>query len=316
MATDLATKKKNLLETASTRLSELLSKQVAAMPKGFNQTRFLQNCMAVLRDTKDIEKFTPEEIALALIRGAYLGLDFFRQECYVVAYGGQLKFQTDYKGEVKLAKMYAAKRIRHLYAKNVREGDCLDIKIMDGNPKVNFAPIEFNDKPVLGAFAVVVYEDGSLEYDTMSLKEIEHVRRHYSKAADGPAWKKSPEEMYKKTVLRRLCKLIHLEFENPDQELAYAEGGSFQLPVEEPDDKTGKINKDPFQASDPEISEAEIVEAQKPAPAVTPEPAPQAWSPEYKKRFDRMKQHNPQLEDWQIEAILSEEDEYHDSKPQ
>ena len=43
-------------------------------------------------------------------------------------------------------------------------------------------------------------------YETMSTFDIEETRTNYSKQAGGQAWTKSTGEMYKKTVLRRLCK--------------------------------------------------------------------------------------------------------------
>lgn len=42
---------------------------------------------------------------------------------------------------------------------------------------------------------------------------------------DSQAWKSSTGEMYKKTVLRRLCKLIDLDFDNIEQQKAYEDGG-------------------------------------------------------------------------------------------
>lgn len=66
-------------------------------------------------------------------------------------------------------------------------------------------------------------------YDTMSAEEIENVRNTYSKAKDSKAWKSSTGEMYKKTVLRRLCKLIDLDFDNIEQQKAYIAGGDVEF---------------------------------------------------------------------------------------
>lgn len=63
----------------------------------------------------------------------------------------------------------------------------------------------------------MVFKDGSMLYDTMGKEEIENVRNTYSKAANSQAWVSSTGEMYKKTVLRRLCKLIDLDFDNIEQ---------------------------------------------------------------------------------------------------
>ena len=43
--------------------------------------------------------------------------------------------------------------------------------------------------------------------------------------ANSTAWKCTKGEMYKKTVLRRLCKFVDLDFDNVDQMKAYEDGG-------------------------------------------------------------------------------------------
>lgn len=89
---------------------------------------------------------TPESVYLALAKGAYLGLDFFNGECYAIPYSGEVNFQTDYKGEIKLAKTYSRNPIKDIYAKNVREGDFFEEIIESGKQSVNFRPVPFSDK--------------------------------------------------------------------------------------------------------------------------------------------------------------------------
>lgn len=210
-------------------LEKLLEAKVNALPKGFNQTRFLQNCMTVLQDTKGIEKVEPKTVARTMLKGAFLGLDFFNRECYAIPYGNSLQFQTDYKGEIKLAKKYSINPIKDIYAKLVREGDDFQEEISDGKQTISFKPKAFNNGTILGAFAVALFKDGSMMYETMSVEEMEHVRNKFSKMANGQAWKDSTGEMYKKTVLRRLCKLIELDFDTIEQKQAFDEGSGLEF---------------------------------------------------------------------------------------
>jgi recombination protein RecT len=78
-------------------------------------------------------------------------------------------------------------------------------------------------------FAVVLFQDGSMLYETMSKEEIELVRDMFSKQSKGQAWTKSFGEMARKTVLRRLCKHINLDFDNIEQQKAWEDGGDLQL---------------------------------------------------------------------------------------
>jgi len=255
------------LSIVQDNLSGLLRTKADALPKNFNETRFIQNCITVLKDTQGIEKVLPQSIGLTLLKGAFLGLDFFQRECYAIPYGNELKFQTDYKGEVKLCKLYGEPKIKEIYAKLVREGDILTEKIENGTQQINFEPIPFNDNPITGAFAVVVYENGSLISEMMSVAEIEKTRDTFSKMPKGKAWTNSFGEMCKKTVLRRLTKNITLVFENDHQDKAYDEGSDANF-IE----KEIPTISDPFlDATDAEIKEEVKEESEYPEPTTFPE---------------------------------------------
>lgn len=224
------------LEDIQNNLSQLLTKKKEALPPGFNQQRFVLNCMTVINDMlKDskkreaLNKVNPQTIPLCLIKGAYLGLDFMNGECYAIPYGNTMNFQTDYKGEIKVCKALSKDPIKDIYAKVVREGDFYEEAVESGVQTVNFKPVPFSGKPVIGAFAIVLYKDGTMKYDSMSKEEIEKTRDVYSKAKGSQAWKESTGEMYKKTVIRRLSKLIDKNMDNIEQIRAYEEGSGFEF---------------------------------------------------------------------------------------
>lgn len=242
---------KEYLANIQSGIEAELAENVKALPKGFNKQRFILNCITVLKDNlKDFNNIDPVSIATTFAKGAYLGLDFFNKECYAIPYGGVANFQTDYKGEIKLTKKYSKNPIKDIYAKNVKEGDFFEEKITDGRQSVNFKPIPFSDKPIIGSFAVVLFKDGSMMYDTMTVAEIENTRKVFSKAQNSKAWKDTPGEMYKKTVLRRLCKLIDLDFDNIEQAKAFEEGSDFNPQKQVIVDTTYTEVVDPFNKSD------------------------------------------------------------------
>lgn len=209
--------------TFSERLRNELTNVQNALPKDFNKERFVQNALALLNDNPNIAKYGQSQIIGGLMKGAYLGLDFYSKECYLVPYGNQLNYQTDYRGAKKLAKKYAIRPVKDIYAKLVHEGDLFEESIDGGNQTFVFKPKAFNDGKIIGAFAVCLYVDGGMQYDTMSLADLENTRKQ-SKASNSPAWKNFTGEMYKKTVLHRLCKHIELDFENPTQRTTFMAG--------------------------------------------------------------------------------------------
>ena len=204
-------------------LADKLDSVSDALPKDFNKARFVQNALALVNENPNIAKYGQQKIMAGLLKGAYLGLDFYSKECYLVPYGNDLNYQTDYRGAKKLAKKYSIRPIKDIYAKLVHEGDLFEEKIIGGEQSFDFKPKPFNDGKIIGAFAVVLYTDGGMAYDTMSLSDLENTRKA-SKASNSPAWKNFTGEMYKKTVLHRLCKHIELDFENPTQQNMFLSG--------------------------------------------------------------------------------------------
>lgn len=232
----MAESKKNEVAKAekqsfSVMLTDKLESVKEALPQDFNKARFVQNAIALLNDNPQLQKYSQSQLMAGLMKGAYLGLDFYSRECYLIPYGDQLNYQTDYRGAKKLAKKYSIRPIKDIYAKLVREGDEFEEVIINGEQGINFKPKPFNDGNIIGAFAVCLYQDGGLVYDTMSLADLENTRKS-SKASNSPAWKNFTGEMYKKTVLRRLCKHIELDFESPAQRSAFTAGMEIETDTE------------------------------------------------------------------------------------
>lgn len=221
MANDYVTKIQEALD-------RLLDSKHDALPSGFKKTRFSENCRAYVKDYKDLNKCDPEEVAAALFKGAVLGLDFLARECHVISEGRSVRFQTDYKGEMALVKRHSVRPILDIYAKNVREGDDFREEVLDGKPSIHFLPRAFNNSKIIGSFAIALFSDGGMVYETMPAEEIELIRHHYGKNPGSDTWEKSQGEMYKRTVLRRLCKTIEIDFD-AEQSLAYEAGSSFEF---------------------------------------------------------------------------------------
>ena len=198
-------------------LKQDLEQHALALPDGFNQDRFVANAVALLNGNDTLQEFIKDnpqtglaQVKTGMMRGAYLGLDFLNKEAYLVPYGSKLEYQTSYIGEVKLRKKYSVRPIKDIYADVVREGDDFAYEVVDGEPTLHHKPKMFNTAKVIGAYAVCIFEDGGKQIDTMSLEELENTRSA-SKAKNSPAWSKFTNEMYKKTVLRRLCKTIDID---------------------------------------------------------------------------------------------------------
>lgn len=223
-----------IVKKFSESLTDKLVSVESALPKDFNRERFVQNCLTVMNESPQLAKINASQVIQGLCKAAYMGLDFLNKECYLIPYGNTVNFQTDYKGEVKFTKKYSIRKIQDIYAKVVKEGDMFEEIITDGHPSVNFKPLPFNDGNIIGAFAVVLYADGGMEYEVMSVKDINKIRDNFSKASNSKAWKVTPEEMYKKVVLRRLTKHISTDFESVEAHQAWEEGSGMEFTSNKP----------------------------------------------------------------------------------
>jgi recombination protein RecT len=233
--------KQLILKKTHEQLNQFLEQKADALPKDLNETRWLQNVMSVLQETKNIEKMKPASVRRAVMKGAYLNLDFFMKECYAIPYGNKLQFQTDWKGEEKLAYRYSVRPIKNIRTKVVREGDEYQYWEDEEGQHIKFKPKPFNNADIIGAYALVEYENGSKMHEDMSTEDIEKVRQKYSKMPNSMMWKNSFGEACKKTVLRRLLKHVQIEFENTEQVKAFEEGGDAEF-----DNKEKKKEKSPF----------------------------------------------------------------------
>lgn len=215
----MATKTKNEL-TFGGSLKNDLAEVKGALPKDFNSERFVQNAVALLNGNTTLQDFAKKngtaQIKANMMKAAYLGLDFMSSEAHLVPYGSTLNFMIDYRGAEKLVKKYSIKPVDTINSFVVREGDEFEASIKDNEPCINFAPKAFNSGKIVGACAYIKFKDGTIQYDTMSLQELENTRNH-SKAKNSPAWQSFTSEMYRKTVLHRLCKHVTLDFENAQQ---------------------------------------------------------------------------------------------------
>jgi len=187
-----------------------------ALPSDFNRARFIQNTVALVQENEQLSRMPQAKLVPALLKGAYLGLDFFNKECYAIPYGQTVQFMPSYTGMVKLAKKFSKRPLIDIYAHIVRDGDEFESGVEDGHEFVRFKPKPFNEGPIVGAFAVAQFYDGGIKVETMSKSQLDAVKR-MSKAQSGTAWKFFPDQMYLKSCIRRLCKGIDLDMENVEQ---------------------------------------------------------------------------------------------------
>lgn len=143
------------------------------------------------------------------------------QLAYLIPYGRDVQFQLGYKGLVAL--MYRSGQVSSVNAELVFEGDIFNVSLGSDRKlvhKPNFDVDRTDYKLVTHAYATVKLTNGEVIFDVMTRKELDKVKDSAkAKSTDAP-WSTWPEAMAKKTVVKRITKLLPTS--NTDDRLQYA----------------------------------------------------------------------------------------------
>lgn len=187
-----------------------------SFPKDYNLSNALMGAYLVLKETKDrnnkpiLESCSQISIANSLMNMATLGLSVQKKQGYFVSYGNQCQFQRSYFGNITIARRYGMKDI---HAEIIYDGDEFKYHIEDGNKVLDSHEQDFmniDNNKILGAYAVVLMEDGTKHLEVMNMKQIKQAWSQgygYKESGNG-THQKFTDQMAKKTVINRALKQI------------------------------------------------------------------------------------------------------------
>jgi len=197
------------------------------------------------------------------------GLSPAKKQCYFVAYGNKLQLMRSYMGTVAVTKRL--QKVKDVKAYCIYEGDEFEttfdldtatIKVTKFNPKLENIDI----KKIDGAFAVIVGNEGVLHTEIMSMAQIRNSWNQGQAKGKSMAHENFAEEMAKKTVISRACKLfantsddsdLLIEaFNNTDREINTTEGTDKEVTQEIEE----RANSKELDFEDEEVVEAEYKE--------------------------------------------------------
>lgn len=186
-------------------------------PKDYNPTNALMGAYLIMKETVDkngkniLESCSQTSIANSLMDMVTLGLNASKKQGYFISYGGKCQFQKSYFGNITLAKRNGLKTVN---AEVIYQGDSFKYHIEDGMKVIDEHIQDFmnidNDK-IIGAYAVGVMEDGSKIVEVMNINQLKKAwnqRMGGLKEDASSTHTKFKDQMAKKTVINRLCKMI------------------------------------------------------------------------------------------------------------
>ena len=188
-----------------------------SFPADYNPTNALMGAYLIMKETTDkngkciLESCSQASIANSLMDMATLGLNASKKQGYFIAYGGKCQFQKSYFGNITLARRNGLKTIN---AEIIYDGDTFKYHIENGMKVIDVHEQDFmnidNDK-ILGAYAVAVMDDGRKVVEVMNINQLKKAwnqRMGGLKEDASSTHMKFKDQMAKKTVINRLCKLI------------------------------------------------------------------------------------------------------------
>lgn len=210
---------KNVTEEVLGRVNDLSKKGELVIPPGYSAANALKSAWLMLQETLDREKkpvlqvCSKATIANSLLDMVIQGLSPAKKQCYFVAYGKQLQLMRSYMGTVAVTKRL--KGIKDVKAYCIYEGDEFEqtfdldtatLKITKFNPK--FENIDLTK--IKGAFAVVLGDEGPIYTEVMNINQIKKAWGQGTayKSGKSTAHNNFTDEMAKKTVINRACKMF------------------------------------------------------------------------------------------------------------
>lgn len=135
------------------------------------------------------------------------GLSPAKDQCYFIVYGNELQMQRSYFGTVAAVKRLDG--VKKVKAEVVHEKDDFEIGANEDMELVvkRFVPkFENQDKPIIGAFAMIKTDEGT-DFTVMTKKEINQSWAQ-TRQKNNKVQQNFSQEMAKRTVLNRAAKMF------------------------------------------------------------------------------------------------------------
>jgi len=151
-------------------------------------------------------KSNPEALEYALINLASIGISLnpALKESYLVPRGGKICLDISYMGLIKLATDTGS--IVWVQAEIVKKNDKFTYNGV-GQAPIHSADFFSDRGEVVGVYTVAKLSTGEFLSTVMSKAECDSIRDKSSQASKSGPWQTFPEEMMKKTVIKRASKL-------------------------------------------------------------------------------------------------------------
>jgi recombination protein RecT len=214
-------------ETANNVLDRVNAMQETGelvLPQNYHAGNAVRLAWLYLQTVKDkndrpaVDVCTKESICNCFLEMIIKGLSVAKKQCYFIVTGNQLSFWEDYRGKFMRAKRDT--EIATVNAQVVYEGDEF-VYTVDENGlyqlvKHTTKMENINIDKITGAYGVVINKDGSKHLEIMTMAMIRNSWQQGAARGNSGAHNKFTDQMCKKTVISRACKVALGSAEDED----------------------------------------------------------------------------------------------------
>lgn len=193
----------------------------AVLPKQLTPERVLKLIVGEMNRNNALLSCTPWSVVNSVLTAASLGLEIRPNSAYLIPFGKQCTLIIDYRGKIDLVTrngnvidvdseiVYSREKFRVFrndHGFKVLEHEPLLFVELSGGDR---AAVTEKDRGVpIGAYAIATMRGGEYpKFVFMPELDINKIRDRSRAKNDGP-WKTDTLEMWKKTTIHRLCKLL------------------------------------------------------------------------------------------------------------
>lgn len=184
------------------------------LPKHLTPERMARIALHATIKTPKLLDCTKESVIGSILECATLGLEpGVGGQCWILPYGDKATFIAGYRGLIQLARRSG--QISTIFARAVYEKD--EFSYQDYPPKLQHKRSREEDRgELVAAYAVCRLTDGGEQWEVMERHEIMKIKaRSPGAKKDYSPWnsKDDEPEMWKKTALRKLSKMLPMSVE-------------------------------------------------------------------------------------------------------
>jgi recombination protein RecT len=183
----------------------------ASLPSHLSPERFARVAITALTRSPKLAECTQESFFKCLLDLSAMGLEPDGRRAHLIPYGKTCTLILDYKGLVEL--MRRSGDVATIHADVVCANDTFAHNL--GEITEHTFSLAEDRGEMIAAYSQITFKDGSKQSAIMTKTEIDAIKNRSRSGSSGP-WKTDYNEMAKKTVVRRVSKMITLSPEIMD----------------------------------------------------------------------------------------------------